>query len=174
VFMKQYCILIIAFFWLGSGGIVSGAAQDYSKAVKYAKAGQNDFAFMHYNKLLRNDPTSKYRDRALFAIGEYYFQISGFKEAAIAFQSFIDEYPESSERLYALAYLLNIANKDNDKLSSGNLERQIIDLQQVSFVFRESKKISYKSPLYQNYKTIIHIDKIEFFVEGELFAKVSY
>jgi len=59
-------------------------------------------------------------------------------------------------------------------LSSGDLEKQIIDLQQVSFVFRESKKISYKSPLYQNYKTIIHIDKIEFFVEGELFAKVSY
>jgi len=172
--MKWHLILIISCFWLGSGGIVSGSDQDYSKAVKHAKAGQNDFAFMHYNKLLRNDPMSKYRDRALFATGEYYFQISGFKQAALAFQSLVDEYPESSGRLYALAYLLSIANKDNNRLSAEGLERQIIDLQQVSFVFRESKKIVYKSPLNQNYKTIIHIDKIEFFVEGELFAKVSY
>lgn len=172
--MRRHLIWTITCIWLGSVGFVSGSFQEYSQAVKYAKTGHSDFAFMHYSKLLRNYPSSKYRNQALFATGEYYFQISGLKQAAAAFQTFVDEYPDSDERLYALAYLLSIANKDNDESSAQSLERQIIDLQQVSFVFRESKEIVYRSPLYQNYKTIIHIDKIEFFVEGELFAKVSY
>jgi len=172
--MKRHLIWFIVCIWLGSVGFVSGSFQVYSKAVKFAKAGQSDFAFMQYSKLLRNYPMSKYRDRALFATGEYYFQNFGLKQAAKAFQTFIDEYPDSEERLYALAYLLNIAKKDSNESVAQSLEKRIIDLQQVSFVFRDSKEIAYTSPLFQNHKAVIHIDKIEFYVEGELFAKVSY
>ena len=166
--------IILISVWIGSVGFAPGAVQVYSKAVEFAEAGQADFAFMHYNKLLRNYPTSKYREQALFATGEYYFQISGFQEAATAFKTFLDEYPDSKERLYVLAYLLSIAQRNQNTASIQGLEKQIIDLQQVSFVFRETKEIVYRSPLYQSYKVVIHIDKIEFYVEGELFAKVSY
>ena len=166
--------ILVIFVWLGSVGFAPGAVQVYSKAVEFAKAGQGHFAFMHYNKLLRNYPTSKYREQALFATGEYYFRISSSQQAAAAFRTFLSEYPDSEERLYALAYLLCIAQRDKNTLSVEGLEKQIIDLQRVSFVFRESKEISYRSPLYQNYKAVIRIDKIEFYVEGELFAKVSY
>ncbi len=172
--MRRHLIWVIVCIWLGSVGFTPGSSQVYSKAVKFAKAGQSDFAFTQYSKLLRNYPTSKFRDQALFAIGEYYFKNFGFKQAAEAFQTFIDEYPDSDERLYALAYLLNIAKKDSNESFAQSLEKQIIDLQQVSFVFRNSKEIAYRSPLYQNYKAIVHIDKIELYVEGELFAKVSY
>jgi len=171
---RQHYVWIVVCLLLGITGLAYASSQIYSKAVKFAKSGQIDFAYMQYNKLLRTYPMSKYRDRALFATGEYYFQNFGFKQASEAFQSFIDEYPDSDERLYALAYLLSIAKKDSNESFAQSLEKQIIDLQQVSFVFRDSKEITYKSPLFQNYKAIIHIDKIEFYVEGELFAKVSY
>jgi outer membrane protein assembly factor BamD (BamD/ComL family) len=166
--------IILILVWLGTGGFASGAVQVYSKAVEFAKAGQEYFAFMHYSKLLRNYPESEYRQPALFAIGEYYFQVSGFQEAATVFKMFLDEYPDSKQRMYALAYLLSIAQRDQNALFIEGLEKQIIDLQQVSFVFRETKETAYRSPLYQSYKAVIHIDKIEFYVEGELFAKVSY
>ena len=172
--MKRYLIFFVISFWFVSTGFAPGAFEMYSKAVKFAKAGQDHFAFMHYNELLRNYPMSEYREQALFAIGEYYFRMPDFQEAAEAFQTFLKDYPDSEEKLYALAYLLNIANKDKIELSVQSLEKQIINLQQVSFVFRESKEVSYRSPLNQHYKTVIHIDKIEFYVEGELFAKVSY
>jgi len=173
--MRQHPILIAVFVvWLGSAGFAPGAHQAYSKAVKFAKAGQSYFAFMHYSNLLRNYPISKYREKALFATGEYYFRESGLEEAETAFKMFLSEYPDSKERLYALAYLLNIANQDENKLFVQDLENQIINLQQVSFVFRKSKEIAFRSPLYKNHKVVIHIDKIEFYVEGELFAKVSY
>jgi len=166
--------MIVASIWLGSTGFAPGAAQVYSKAVKFAKAGKSHFAFMHYNQLLRNYPTSKYRGEALFATGEYYFRSAGLQEAATAFEAFLEEYPDSEEKLYALVYLLNMAHKNKNEPSIQALEKQIIDLRQVSFVFRETKEITYWSPLHQEYRVVIHIDKIEFYVEGELLAKVSY
>ena len=178
---KRWCIMrrcaiwvILVAVWLGSVGFGPGAVQVYSKGFEFAKAGYEDFAFMYYRDLLRNYPISKYREQALFATGEYYFRVSGFRDAAAAFRAFLDEYPDSKESLYAVAYLLNIAQRDQDAVSVQKLEKQIIDLQQVSFVFRETKEITYQSPLDQSYKVVMHIDKIEFYVEGKLFAKVSY
>lgn len=173
--MRRYHIwIILVSVWLGGVGFTSGAVQTYSRANEFAKTGQKDFAFMYYNDLLRSFPTSKYREQALFAIGEYYFRTSNSQGAAATFKTFLDEYPDSRKKLYVLAYLLSIAERNQDTRSVQDLEKQIIDLQQVSFVFRETKEITYQSPLYQNYKAIIHIDKIEFYVEGKLFAKVSY
>ena len=173
--MKRYFIwTVLALIWLGSAGFAPGETRLYSKAVRFAQAGQVHFAFMQYNQLLRNYPASKYRGRALFAAGEYYFRISGFQDAEKAFTAFLDEYPDAQEKIYALAYLLRIARRNGNEASVEDLEKQIIDLRQVSFVFRESKEAAYRSPLHQNYKAVSYIDKIEFYVEGKLFAKVSY
>lgn len=170
--MKRWMIGFVLLIWVGGSGFSFGAARIYSKAVQFARAGQGHFAFMQYNNLLRTYPTSQYRSQALFATGEYYYQIENFHDAQAAFKLFLDENPDSDERLFALAYLLSIADKNAAPVE--DLERTIINLQQVSLVFREKKEITYRSPLYQDYKTVIHINKIEFYVEGKLFAKVSF
>jgi len=172
--MNRYLLWTVIVMWLGTTGFAFAEARLYSKALKFAKSGQEYFAFMQYNNLLRNYPESKYRERALFATGEYYYRESDLKQAETMFKTLLSEHPDSKEHLYTLAYLLSIADKNNDRPFVEDLEKQIINLQQVSFIFRESKEIAYRSPLYQNYKAVIHIDKIEFFVEGKLFAKVSY
>ncbi|MBN1870457.1 MAG: outer membrane protein assembly factor BamD [Candidatus Omnitrophica bacterium] len=159
---------------LGSLGLTSDVAQLYSRAFEFAETGKKDFAFMHFNELQRDYPTSGYREKALFAVGEYYFLISGFQDAEKTFRSFLDEYPNSKQRLYALAYLFNMAQRNNKGDVARELEKQIVDVHRVSFVFRETKEIAYRSPLRQNYRTDIYIDHIEFYVEGKLFAKVSY
>ena len=148
--------IILISVWMGSAGFAPGAIQAYSRAVEFAKAGQVDFAFMYFNELMRNYPESKYREQAFFAVGEYYFRISGLRDAEESFKAFIEEYPDSKQRLYALAYLLNIAEKNQDAVFVQALEKQIIDLQQVSFIFRETKEVAYQSALYQNYKAVIH------------------
>ena len=171
-FIKLRGACFVLLIWVSCSGFSFGAARIYSKAVQFARAGQVHFAFMQYNNLLRSYPMSQYRDQALFATGEYYYQIGNLQGAETAFKTFLDENPDSEERLYALAYLLSIAVKN--ALPVADLERSIINLQQVSLVFRETKEIAYRSPLYQDYKTVIHINKIEFYVEGKLFAKVSF
>lgn len=173
--MKRWLIWMIVFcVWLVGSGFSSGAVHIYSMAAEFAQAGQKDFAFMHFNELLRDYPESRYREQALFATGEYYFRIYNYQGAEAAFKTFLEEYPDAKERLYTLAYLLSLARRNQDKGAVEELEKQIIELQQVSFVFRETKEITYRSPLAQNYKAVIHIDKIEFYVEGKLFANVSF
>ncbi|MCK5180864.1 MAG: hypothetical protein KAR32_15130, partial [Candidatus Omnitrophica bacterium] len=55
---------ILISVWLGSVGFTSGAVQVYSMAFEFAKTGQEDFAFMYFNELMRNYPESKYREQA--------------------------------------------------------------------------------------------------------------
>lgn len=160
--------------WFAGAGFVYSAGDLYSKAIEFSEAGSAHFAFMHFNKLLRNYPESKYRQDALFATGEYYFETRSFHSAQKTFKTYLDEYPDSEETIYILAYLLHIAQRDKDLSLAGDLEKKIIDLQQVSFVFRDSKEMTYRSPLNKKYKAMVRIDKIEFYLEGDLFAQVSY
>ena len=173
-FHKVKIFLLVASIWITAAGFISPASKIYAKAVRFAKKDQKHFAYMQYNNLLRNYPSSRYRAEALFATGEYYYQNSSFESAARAFTAFLEENPQSAEKIYALAYLLNLSEHNKIERPPEELKRAIIDLHQVSFVFRDQKENTYRSPLYQHYKTIIQIDQIEFYVEGDLFAKVSF
>lgn len=72
-------IIFICFSGIFFSSLAWGASEEsrqFLMAQKAAKAGQADFAFMHYRNLLSNYPNSKYRETALFAEGEYYFMLS--------------------------------------------------------------------------------------------------
>jgi len=171
---RSFLLMSVLLVWIGGAGFVSEDGQVYSMACEFARVGRQEFAFMHYNHILREYPQSSYREQALFAAGEFYFNVFSYKEATSAFQKFIDEYPDAEERIYALAYMLNLAEREQDIEAVKGLEKKIVALQQVSLVFRKTKEASYLSPLHQHYQAVIHIDKMEFYVEGDLFAQVSY
>lgn len=172
--MKKSLILLILLFFAGpvsaseDGGI-------YAMARKMARQGQADFAFMQYQRILRDYPESKYAEPAWFAQGEYNFMIGNYPKAKETFQSFLEKYPLSKGRLFALAYLLRIAQAQNDETKAKEAETEVIKYKQVSLVFRDRQEFRYKSPL-KNYsfKAAIHIDKIEIYAGGELFAKIVY
>lgn len=172
--MRKFIICVIVISLAGTTAFASSQGRLYSKAVHFAKREQRDFAYMQYNQLLRDFPKTKFREQALFATGEYYYRELNLKQAKKAFEAFLEEFPESEGRIYGLAYMLGLAVEGGDETLIEDLEKKIIHQQQVSLVFRDKKEVAYLSPLHQEYKTVIHIDKIEFFVEGELFAKVSY
>jgi outer membrane protein assembly factor BamD (BamD/ComL family) len=102
--MKRWVIWLVLLIWFGGSGFSFGAARIYAKAVQFARAGQGHFAFMQYKELLRVYPLSQYRSQALFATGEYYYQLASLQEAEAAFRLFLEENPDSEERMYALAY----------------------------------------------------------------------
>jgi hypothetical protein len=176
---------------LTSSVCAEGEAQLYRKAVQAAKAGRTDFAFMYYNDLGRDYPYSKYREDVLFVQGEYYGQSRNYAESAKAFNVLIHEYPQSQGRLFALAYLYAMAQREKgieaiagryaeptvaarQEALSESLKKEILTFKQVGLVFTEFKEYTYRSPLYQTYKAVFHIDKVEFYVGGELFATVAY
>lgn len=150
------------------------SGQIYSLAVSEARSGNTDSAFLYLRSLLDDFPGSKYAPDALFASGEYYFSIADYADSIKAFARYLNDYPDSPGMIFAFMYLLKIAENRGDESSAQNLRKKIITLKQVSFLFRESKVYKYRSALYRKHKAAYYIDRVEFHIDGELFAKISY
>jgi len=158
------------------GGTVS-AGEDAAlnkRALQAAKSGNLDFAFMNYRSILLRYSTSPFVEQATFAKGEYYYGLPDFNRARIVFDEYQQKYPESEGRMFALVYLLNIAEQKGNEEAVESFSRELINLKQVSLIFRDFKEYVFLSPMQQKYKAVFHIDKIEIFLNGELFAQISY
>lgn len=167
--------MILLFIFLSCNvGYTQEEAQIYSRALEAIKSGDIDFAFLYFHSLLTNYPESKYTQEALFATGEYYFLIADYRDAAAAFIRFVGDYPNSKAKPFALAYLLKIAEKGSQESLVKNLENKIATLQRLSLLFRKFKEYKYRSPLYRKHRVIYYVDKVEFYIDGQLFAKISY
>lgn len=172
--LKIIFVLLLFISLFHNKGYASEAGQLYSQAIKNARCGKIDFAFIDYFKLLNRYPDSKLAEKALFATGEYYLSIDNDSDAKKAFKRFINKYPQSNARPFALAYLLKMAVAEAKIGPIKKYENQIISAQQLSLLFRDSKKRKYLSPLYKKHKAFYFIDRVEFYINEELFVKIFY
>jgi len=155
----------------------TSAAQDkkiYLDALKKARSGDLNFAFMDLSTLLERYPDSEYREETLFAVGEYYYLIRDYKDSASIFIRFINEYPQSKAKPFALVYLLKIAESQQEDEFIKGLEKYVMGIRQSIFLFKDFKEYEYVSSLLREHKAVYYIDKVEFYIQGELFAKISY
>ena len=146
----------------------------YSNAIHEAKIGNHEFSFLNLHSLITAFPETKYLENSLFAIGEYHYKENNYTDAIDSFIQLLEKFPDSKGTVFALAYLLNIAQKRQDQSLSLSLEKAIVTFHKLSLVFRNSKEFTYKSISFSKYKVIYYIDKVEFYKDGELFAQVSY
>ena len=176
--MKKILIILIIFlfFMLLSHYVLYAASSKdiYKLAVKSALQKNKEFAFMYYRQLLRDYPQSPYAMEALFGEGEYFFFIPDYDQAYKLFDEYIRRYPDSKAMLFALAYLLKIARIQKKEELAKDIEKKIISVRQVGLVFTDFKEYEYQSPLARKFLAVFHIDKIEFYADDNLFAKISY
>jgi hypothetical protein len=149
-------------------------ARVFSRGVQFARAGQKDFAYMEFRAIVRDYPRSKFHALALFATGEHLFLANDPQQAQGVFQNYVTSYPDAKGRIFALAYLWKIAQIQEDEISTEQSVREIVNLKQISLIFRKSQEYKYHSPMNSPYLAVIHIDHIEIFTGGSLFAKIPY
>lgn len=149
---------------------------EYKLAVKAAKQGEIDFAYMHYREILRNFTQTKYHEKALFAKGEYFFYIPDYPQAKMALETYLQEYADRNPRgkIFALAYLYKIAEIQNNQEELKRLADEIVSFKQLSLVFKDHKELKFISPFQRQSNADFYIDKVEFFIEDELFIKITY
>lgn len=165
------CVFLIISFTLG---YAQEAGQLYATARKEARSGNIHSAFMRFRTLLLDYPHSQYSESALFATGEYYFLIADYHDAIKTFTRYRIEYPDSKAGVFALLYLLKIARIQEKEEAIKDFEKKIVTLKQTTLLFRESKEYKYRSPFHRTHRVVYYIDKIEWYIEGGLFAKISY
>jgi TolA-binding protein len=166
--------LIILALSLGSLAFAQQESQLYSNAVAQFKTGNDEFAFLNLFSLIRSYPESKYLENSLFAIGEYHYADKNYAGAVDAFSQILEKFPDSKSTVFAMAYLLKIAEKREDGELAANLGKTVATFHKLSLVFRNSKAFTYRSMSMNKYKADYYIDKVEFYKNGELFAQVSY
>lgn len=173
--LKLRDVCFAAIFALLSAALSAEADDDlYSQAASYAKNGDFDAAFMSLHLFINNNPPPKLAEKALFSIGEYYFLKSDFFDANAAFERLIKEYPGSKEKVFALAYLLKIAQIRKNKPARDKAENEIAASKQLILLFSESKQYKYASLFGKKYKAVYFIDKVEVHIDETLFTTVSF
>lgn len=174
--MKKSIILLIMVFSFLLPGLkqACGNEKDYRLAKNAVNSGNREFAFMHFSSVLKNDSNPLHLREALFATGEYYFLNSNYTDAFGALKEFVKNYPDSEMQPIAFFYLLKISQYwKNDHLAE-SIEKQIIGLNRVVLLFKETREYNFKSPMGMDYKLIYYIDRIEFYSNGKLQAQIFY
>jgi TolA-binding protein len=176
--MNKKTKIISVFFFLGFFFSAPAFAQEegwlYASAVNEARAGNFEFSFLHLHSLISSYPQSKYLENALFAMGEYHFKNNNFADAADSFSELLEKFPDSQSTVFALAYLLKIAQARQAENLPANLEKAIATFHKISLVFKNFKEFSYNSAFWNKYKAFYYIDKVELYKDDELFARVNY
>ncbi len=145
----------------------------YKQALKLVREGRWDAAYAYYNSILRN-PKSRYYKVALFAKAEYYMLSKDYRAAKLAWENFIEQYPDAPETLFVYVHCYRIAQKERASDVAENYKQKIVQSQQLSLVFRKSKKFDFTSPFLHKYQAVYSIDKIEFLKDGIPFEKILY
>lgn len=167
-----FITFISLFLFLGSCS--SFSQEEYANALQSAKAGDKEFAFMNFLYVARNDPSSTHREKGIFAIGEYYYLSSNYIDAFNTFKQFLNDYPDSKMRPFALFYILKLAGITGDDALAKEITKQIINQERVILLFKKSKTYTFRSPLGIQYRLVHYIDRLECYIDGKLHAQIFY
>ncbi|MFH1655069.1 MAG: tetratricopeptide repeat protein [Candidatus Omnitrophota bacterium] len=147
----------------------------YYRGVNLARRGKADEAYGYFHMVLNNfDKSDRFVENALFGIGEYYFSIGARYEARETFRKVVDEYSESISALLALGYLSKIAKAEGKQESIESIKKEIISFKQVSLLFRDSEEFDFLSAMRKDYKAVYFIDKVEIYIDGEIFEEIPF
>jgi len=167
-------LFILTALFTFKAGAASAMNEEYSQAVAEAKAGDRIFAFMHFREVAARESGSRYREKALFAIGEYYFSVRARGGAFKAFSELLSRYPESKMKPFALFYLYKMARDSEESDAAENFRKEILNWERVILIFKKSKEHKLKSPMGIKYKLIHYVDRLEFYIDGKLREKILY
>lgn len=152
----------------------SEADLEWQDAVGSAKQGEYDFAFMDFRTILEDYPNSRYSLAAEFAQGEYYFLQNNLQMASNEFENFYAKYPQHDEALIALAYLFKIAQVQKRPDAMKEYRDKAASFRQLTFIFNDKKSYKFLSGFQRKHKLVYYINKVELYVNGELFTEVSF
>ncbi len=173
--MKKFKIIIL-FLLMGCLFVQVSYSEEsqrlYHEGLNFARSGDVDFAFMRYQSLLETYPDAECIEDVLFAVGEQYFSMSDYPNAAMIFNKFISLYPESDALPFALIYLAKIFRQAGKEDLALNFEKAVISFKQTSLLFSNFKEHAYTSSFYKKYKAVYFIDRVEIYINNELSAKI--
>ena len=130
------------------------------------------FLFMRLRRMVAEEPRREKKLEAQFSIADYYFAQIAYSEAKNILQEISRVDSPQIISLLTNAYLLKIAELQNDTSKSTMLKDKLFSGPFI-LLFSDYKAIEYKSLLNNTYKIHHYLDKIEIFLNDQPFAQLS-
>lgn len=81
----------------GAGTAPAEEVRDYEEAFKRYRAADYPGAIDRFQVFLQTHPSSEYADNALFWMGESYFKMNDYEQAAVAFDKVVKRFPNGNK-----------------------------------------------------------------------------
>jgi len=159
---------------LAPAALLSQESLRYREILAAVEHKDIDGAFVLMYSFRNSYPASRFTEKILFSLGEYYFRQGNYYDARAVFTQFLKTYPGSRAELFAMAYMLEIAKIRGTAQEVEDFSRDIVTFMKVSLLFREYKTYEFVSFLRKKYKAVYFIDKVEFYIDDELFTSLAY
>lgn len=127
--------------------------------------------FIQFRSRLQKKISPREKSQIQFAIAEYYFQIHAYYDASYAFQEYIQPNPVGVSTFLANIYLYKLARQIHRLTKAEEIKREIFKDKFV-LLFDKFKILTYTSLSGNEYEIHFFIDKIEVFLNGELFEEI--
>ena len=169
---KRFSIFAVIFSVVFLSHCLSLFAEEY--AYKYKNI--NDIEDAHKFQQLRTRLNGKIRPKEKgdinFAIGEYYFRNKVFYDSRYVFAQCISENPIGINTLLAHIYLYKLAKLQDMHSEAGDIAREVLK-EQFVLLFNKYKMLKYTSLYGNEYEVRYFVDKIEVFLNGDLFEEIK-
>lgn len=165
---------IVLLFLLSNSGYPTQSVFTDEELARVDKEAYLDAAYVHYRGVLYQDNNPAEKNRAMFALGEYFYLIANYQDAQQYFNEYLKNSSDLSTRIFALVYLLDIAQKEKKEGEVQTFQEGILNLEQQLYLFRDNKTYQYKSPLNRLHRAVYTIDEVKVYVDNQLFFKTSY
>jgi mRNA-degrading endonuclease HigB of HigAB toxin-antitoxin module len=94
--------------------------------------------------------------------------------ASDAFKNFYAHYPQHEESLVALAYLFQIAKIQKRPDDMKKYRNKAASFRQITFIFNDKKFFKFHSGFQRKHKLVYYINKVDLYVNGELFTEIPF
>ena len=167
--MQFFALCLIAMCGFLFLSPLSQAAENpqQKNSIKY-----DDQKFLNWHARLLDKINDKERQNILFAVSEYFFSEKDYSDAQRTLREFISKSPVNISTLLANVYLYKIAKFYGHEAELAAITK---DLFQDRFVllFDKFKKINHTSLWKNKYEVRYFRDRIEVFLNGELFEEIK-
>lgn len=165
IYVRYFAILVLAAF-----------LTVFTAGLLFAQTTEGDMKdlqkFMELRTKLQEKIKDSERSKILFSLGEYYYKTNDTYDAKRVFEEYVVKNPGGITALLARVYLYKIAvfTKSADRVAQ--LKKEIFQ-EQFILLFDKFKTLSYSSVFGYKYEVHYFVDRIEIYLNGEIFERVS-
>ena len=168
VFLK--IMIIVCFCLCGNHSFV---VQAFAGKMNFSNEEEDFEKFVLLRSRLKENIKNKERIKINFSIAEYYYKANDLYDAGVAFSDYLTQDHQGIGAFLANVYLYKIASNKNDDQKLAALKKELFK-EQFILLFDKFKVQEYLSYSFKNkYEIRYFVDKIEVYLNGELFEQIS-